>query len=142
MPAKTTTELITSLVGEYYRHGDRMTAEQLIDLRRRLSGLKYVLALETGSTYKEKNATEFTRKRQFAKIRQDKIDAGESGVKAEAAAEAEIAKEREQEQLADAIYRASYLILESSKDVLDAIAQQIANLRQEKREEMAGRGSQ
>lgn len=133
---------ITALIGKYYRNGHKMTAEQLLDLRRRLAAMKYALALETGELYKGKNETEFRRKAEYTRRKKEALDGGANGVKSEIEAEAAVEQLRKDEHEADATHKAANLILDSAKDVLDALSQHIANLRQEKRDEMTGQGSQ
>lgn len=139
---KSTADLITDMIGEYYRTGDKATAEQLLDLQRRLSCVKYALALQIGDLYTDKNGAEFRRKAAFFRFKKEGIDTGSSAAKAETDAENKIDELRKEEGQADALYKSAALILESTKDVLHAITQHIANLRQERREEMQGTGSQ
>lgn len=135
-------ERITDLVRDFYRSGKNMTAPELIDLRRRLASLKYAFALEVSAYLQDRNDTEFRRKSKFARIRKEVIDGGESAAKAEIKAHAECNEELKAESGADAVYRSAALIFDSVKDVLDAIGQQVANMRQERMEEMRGTGSQ
>lgn len=139
---KSTADMITDMVGEYYRKGDIATAEQLIDLQRRLACVKYAFALQLAEMYIEKNGAEYRRKSAFFRLKKDGIEAGASAAKAETDAEKEIDDLRKEEAHTDGVYRAAALVLESTKDVLHAITQHIANLRQERREEMQGTGSQ
>lgn len=134
---------IHSIIGRYYKMPKNgCDVETLLDMRRRLACLKYGLAAEVGGLYDEKNGSEYRRKAAFAQKRAEAIKAGDSAAKAGATAEAETTEHLKDDMSADAAYKAGNLILEAVKDVLDAMAQHIANLRQERREEMAGQGSQ
>lgn len=134
---------ITALVRRYYLlPKDTVDVRGLLDLRRELAALKYGLAIEAGELYEEKNGAEYRRKSAFAASRAELIGKGDSAAKAEALALAETAEQMKDEALADAAWKKAALILDSVGDVLGAISQQIANLRQEKNEEFAGIGSQ
>ena len=136
-------EAIGSCVNAYYRlPKDGVDVVSLLDLQRRLAGLKYAFAVEVGRMYAERNAAEFTRKAEFSRRRHDLVSNGTTVAKAESEAQAEVLALLDAEQKADAAYKAGNLILDSAADVMRALSQQIANLRQERREEMAGAGSQ
>jgi hypothetical protein len=134
---------ITDLVRAYHRlPTNTPNIDQLLDLRRHLATLKFGFAVEVGNLYQERNGAEFRRKSNFARVKADHIAGGDSAAKAEAAAEVACEELRKEESHADAMYRGAYLILEAAKDVLDTMAQHIANVRQEKRLETTGQGSQ
>ena len=134
---------IADCVNAYYRlPKDGVDVDALLNLQRRLAGLKYAFAVEVGKMYAERNAAEFARKAEFSRRRHDLISKGSAVAKAESEAQAEVLALLDAEQKADAAYKAGNLILDSSADVLRAMSQHIANLRQERREEMAGAGSQ
>ena len=92
--------------------------------------------------YAERNAAEFARKAEFSRRRHDLVSGGATVAKAESEAQAEVLALLDAEQKADAAYKAGNLILDSAADVMRALSQHIANLRQERREEMAGAWSQ
>ncbi len=134
---------IRSIIQEYYKAPKNgCDVDTLMNMRRRLACLKYGLAAEVGGLYDEKNGAEYRRKAAFAQKRAEAISEGDTAAKAEAKAQEATTEQLKDDLSADAAYKAGNLILEAVKDVLDAMAQHIANLRQEKREEMAGQGSQ
>ena len=134
---------ITDCIREYYKFpNDTTDVDTLINLRKKLAGLKFGLSVSVGVLYKQKNSAEYSRKAEFYRIRQRLISEGASAAKAESEAQAEILELMDLEQQADAEYRAAYLILESAGGVLDTMNQHIANLRSEKRVETFGQGSQ
>ena len=136
-------DLIADCIREYYKFpNDTADVDTLINLRRKLAGLKFGLSVSVGVLYRQKNATEHARKAEFFRIRQRLISEGASAAKAESAAHADVVTPMDLEQQADAEYRAAYLILESAGGVLDTMNQHIANLRSEKRVEAFGQGSQ
>ena len=136
-------EAIGSCVNAYYRlPKDGVDVVSLLDLHRRLAGLKYAFAVEVGRMYAERNAAEFARKAEFSRRRHDLVSGGATVAKAESEAQAEVLALLDAEQKADAAYKAGNLILDSAADVMRALSQHIANLRQERREEMAGAWSQ
>lgn len=138
---KSTAERITDVVKDYYRYKDKAGIEGLIRIRKNLAVLKYGLATEVAELYTEKNGAEFRRKAEYYRKKKELLKTSTIG-KAETEAEVLIEELRKEEQMADALYKSASFILDSAKDVLDALSQHIANLRQEKREEMTGQGSQ
>ena len=143
MTASQLPDAIAACVNAYYRlPKDGVDVVSLLDLQRRLAGLKYAFAVEVGRMYAERNAAEFARKAEFSRRRHDLVSGGATVAKAESEAQAAILPLLETEQKADAAHKAGNLILESSADVLRAMSQHIATLRQERRHEMAGMGSQ
>ena len=67
---------------------------------------------------------------------------GYSAAKAEARASVDIETLLNNEQMADAEYKQSILLLDHARDVLQAIVQVISHLKAEKRAETYGGGSQ
>lgn len=134
---------IRHIIGAYYKMPKSgVDVETLMNMQRHLACLKYGLAVESGGLYEEKNGAEYRRKAGYASRRQEAITAGESGVRAESAAAEATAELLKDELSADAAYKASALILDAVEDVLRAMSQQISNLKQERQQEMIGRGSQ
>lgn len=135
-------EHIASAIREYYKFpNDTTDVDGLINLRRKLSGLKFGLAVEIGTLYREKNATEHARKAEFYRLRQELVKGGHSAAKADCEAYAAIIALMDAEQLADSEYRAAALILDAAAGVLDTMNQHIANLRSEKKAETFGQGA-
>jgi hypothetical protein len=143
-PAKPSlADRITDLIRAYHKLPTATPdVDRLLDLRRQLATLKFGFAVEVGQLYQERNGAEFRRKAEFARIKADHIAGGDSAAKAEAAAEIAIEELRKEESHADAMYRGAYLIHDAAKDVLDVLGQHVANVRQEKRAETTGQGSQ
>lgn len=123
---------------------DFSDVDLLITASNRLACSIFEFSREVGELYQEKNATEYRRKAAFVAYKSKAISEMEkptySG--ADAIAELQIIEERKDEQLADAMYYRAKLLLDSARDVLDRMNQYISNLKQEKRLEMAGQGSQ
>lgn len=136
-------EEIRQIIQQYYRMPKSGTeVKPLLDMRCRLACLKYGLSVEVGQLYDEKNGAEYRRKAAFASKRAELIEAKESAAKAETMASAAVAELLKDEMSADAAHRSAWLIFEAVGDVLNAMSQHIANLRQERHEEMTGQGSQ
>lgn len=134
---------IRAIIQAYYKTPKNgVDVETLMNMRRRLACLKYSLAASVGGMYEEKNGAEYRRKAAFAKAEAEAIAGNDTAAKARVKASEAVTELLKDEMLADAAYKAANMILEAVKDVLDAMAQHIANLRQERREEMAGNGSQ
>lgn len=123
---------------------DYNNVDRLINAANRFACAVFEFSREVGDLYQEKNATEYRRKAAFVKYRAEFLQQQEkvSYSAAAEAAEAKILDERKDEQMADAVYYQAKLMLDSAKDVLDRLNQHISNLKQEKRLEMAGQGSQ
>lgn len=140
---KSLADKITDVVREYHNvKVDTADVDGLIRLRKNLAVLCFGFAREVGDLYQERNAAEFRRKAQFARLRKLGIDKGDSAAKAEAAAEADVEEARQEEMVSDGLWRASSLIYTAAKDVLDTLSQHIAAARYEKAREMTGQGSQ
>lgn len=139
----TTPERITAIVAKYHNTPkDTVDVDALIDFRRRLACLVAKLAVEACELYRNKNATEFSRKAQFARARQAGIKEGLTVSKADSEAHEQTIEALELEMIADGEYKSAALIIDAANGVLDAIAQHIANLRSEKAREMSGGGTQ
>ena len=133
---------ITDCIREYYKFpNDTVDVDTLINLRRKLAGLKFGLSVSVGVLYKQKNATEHARKAEFYRLRQELVKGGHSAAKADCEAYAAIIALMDAEQLADSEYRAAALILDAAAGVLDTMNQHIANLRSEKKAEVFGQGA-
>lgn len=138
----TLSDRIADLIRDYYKFpADTTDVDGLINMRRKLSGLKFGLAVETGELYREKNAAEYARKAEFYRLRQELVKGGHSAAKAESEAYAAILPLMDAEQRADSAHRAAALILESAGGVIETMNQHIANLRSEKRAETFGQGA-
>lgn len=134
---------ITDTIRNYYALGsDTVDLDGILALSKTLSTLRYGFAIIVGENYAEKNASEFRRKSAFAAKYAEHMEKGLSGVRAGALANSEVMPLLREELTADAIYRKSFLILESSGEVLKCMSQHIAHLRKEKADETHARGSQ
>lgn len=143
MTDKPTPELITDAVA-WYRSlkTDFADVDLLLRTQREFAARLYDFAGEVGNLYKQRNRTEFQRKAAFARERQARIKEAGSVAKAESEALVEVEPLLNIEQEADAEYKAAYLLLEHGRDVLSSMVQHLSHLKQEKRAEMQGQGSQ
>ncbi len=116
--------------------------DTLLRTQRHLAGLLWDFAGEIGGLYKQKNRCEFQRKAEFERERQTAIKKGETAAKAEIEARVAVEALTENELNADAEYRAAWILYEAAQGVLSAMVQHISHLKQEKRAEAAGQGSQ
>lgn len=116
----------------------------LMEARRRLACHLFAFALEVGELNREKNRTEHMRKSKYARTVAELL--AESGGKnveaAKQAADFKTSGERGEEGAAEAAYYAARLIHEAGNNVLDCLNQHISNLKQERRLEYSGQGSQ
>lgn len=123
---------------------DFADVDRLLIASNRFSCAIFEFSREVGDLYQEKLATEYRRKSAYVRIRSEEIAKMEKPIlsAADAAAELQIVEERKEEQLADAMFYRAKLLMDSARDVLDRMNQHISNLKQEKRLEMSGQGSQ
>jgi hypothetical protein len=136
-------ETIATIIGWYQRRPqDYNDVDALIYSRKQLSCACFALAAEVGMLGTEKNRMDHMRRSGFATIRHERLQAGDSDTKAQAYAESQIIELRANEQAADAQFHAARLIYDSTMAVLDTMNQHIAHLRNEKRLETTGQGSQ
>lgn len=140
---KSTAEQIAD-VTNWYRSlkTDFADVDLLLRTQREFAARLFDFAGEVGSLYKQKNRTEFQRKAAFARERQNRIATAGSVAKAESEALVEVETLLCNEQQADSEYRAAYLLLEHGRDVLQSMTQHLSYLKQEKRSETYGQGSQ
>lgn len=110
--------------------------------QKKLACLLFDYAGEVGDLYKAKNATEYTRKTTFEKERLRLIGDGKSAAAAGNEAQTMIAKIAFEEFCADADYRAALMQKEAASDVLRSMLQHIASIKEERRLEFSGQGSQ
>lgn len=93
------------------------------------------LSLELGELYADRNASELRRKRAYfaalARLRSEADERREKFISAvgEVSAENEIADLKAAEVLADSLWMQTRLLLESGKDILQRMSQQISNLK-------------
>ena len=118
--------------------------ETLMEARRRLSCHLFAFALEVGGLNREKNRTEHLRRSRYARTVAEMLEqsGGKNVAAAKEAADYKTSQERGEEGMAEAEYYAAKLIHEAGKDVLDTLNQHISNLKQERRLEISGQGSQ
>ena len=136
-------EGITKAVEWYAKLPSQYTnIDKLMTAQRKLCGYMFAFASQVGEAYEQKNACEFERKSKYDKARHNLLLQGETASKADIDARALCIAEAGAEQTTDAIYRKMYLLLEAAKEVRAAMQQQISNLKEEKRLEYTGQGSQ
>lgn len=116
--------------------------QQLTAAQKALACLLFEYAGEVGELYKQKNGTEFTRKAIFEKERLRLIGEGKSAAAAGNEAQTLIGTSAFAEVCADAEYRAAVMQKEAASDVLRSMLQHIANIKEERRLEISGQGSQ
>ena len=123
---------------------DYNDVDTLILASNRFACAIFEFSREVGELYTEKNGAEFRRKSAFTVSRAMHLKTQEktSYSAADSAAEVDVIEQRKEEQLADSQYMSARLMLESAKDVLDRMNQYISYLKQEKRLETSGQGSQ
>lgn len=122
---------------------DYKNLEVMTSWNRKLACAIFDYTGEVGDLYKAANAYSFARKAAYERerIRLIKED-GKSAAAADAEAKAKIENELESEMNADADYRSAMMQLQGARDVLDAMRQHIASIKQEMKLEMTGQGSQ
>lgn len=121
---------------------DPANLERLLWYQTTFAPLLFEFAGEVGELYKRRNETEFQRRAAFNRSRREYIQGGNSAAKAESFAAVDVEALLNDEQRADAEYKAAALLLEHGRDVLQAIVQIISHLKAEKRAEQYGAGSQ
>lgn len=114
----------------------------LIDGRKLLATLLFQYANEVGELYQEKLGAEFLRKSAFERKRTGHIESGDSATAAEAKAKGEIFDEMKDEMMADGLHKRADLLRQHAGDVLNAMNQHIASLKDERRLETQAQGSQ
>lgn len=139
----TTSELIARIVARYeslpddYRDIDGLTKGQ-----RKLACALFSYAKEVGEQYRQSKGAEYARKTAFERERLRLIGEGKSAAAAEIEAKAAVENALFHEVEADAEYRAGWMQYNAARDVLEAMRQHIASLKQEYRIEMAGAAQQ
>lgn len=143
MPELTTLEKIALIVGKYQAiPADFKDISRLTTWSQKLACCLFDYAGEVGDLYKAAKGAEYARKAAFEKKRLELIEAGKSAAAAEAEAKAGTTGDLFNETCADADYRAAFMQYSAARDVLEAMRQHIASLKQEHRLEMTGQGSQ
>lgn len=144
MQAKTL-ERIQSAV-QWYATIDRDYSDltTLMEARRRLACHLFAFALEVGELNREKNRKEHLRKSKYARIVSEQLEKseGKNVAAAQQFADFSTSFERGEESAAEAEYFAARLIHDAGNNVLDTMNQHISNLKQERRLEYTGQGSQ
>lgn len=104
------------------------------EARRKLVGYHFFLAEETGKARRDFHTAYGKRKiseaREYDSLRKKKIGASDAAVKAKLHVE----KVFEDEKAAESLYSYLYSIVDSAREVLDAMKQDIAMYREERRE--------
>ena len=118
--------------------------EKMTSWQRKLACALFDYSGEVADLYKAAKGTEYMRKATYEKERLRLIiEEEKSASAADAQAKAKVAdKELFNETTADADYRAGLMQLHAARDVLEAMRQQIASLKQERHLDMTGQGSQ
>lgn len=135
---------IQKAVTWYASKGKSAPLDLLVEARAKLSCHLFGLSGEVGEAYTGKVGSEFRRKKKF----NERLIAymnGENRMSATAAAvpaDADVAQERQDEAEWDAMYRGLWLLYDSTKEVLAAMSQQIASMKQEKGLDIRNMGGQ
>lgn len=144
MQAKTL-ERIQSAV-QWYATIDRDYSDivTLMEARRRLACHIFAFALEVGELNREKSRKEHLRKSRYARIVSEQLEKseGKNVAAAQQLADFKTSFERGEETASEAEYFAARIIYEAANNVLDCLNQHISNLKQERRLEYSGQGSQ
>ena len=111
---------------------------KLQDAIRKIATLLFYFSGEVGDAYEQKNQKEFSRKVAQSKQEDFLIKEGKSAAAAKKMAEVAVESLLNLEQQSDSIYRKSNLLLENAKNVMEAMRQQISNLKQERSLELQG----
>lgn len=140
----TTLDKISIIVSKYQGiPADFRDLEKLTYWNRKLACAIFDYCGEVGDMYKSAKAHEFFRKATYERERIRLIkEESKSASAADAEARAKIEKEMRAEVDADADYRAAMMQLQGARDVLEAMRQHIASIKQEMKLEMTGQGSQ
>jgi hypothetical protein len=117
---------------------DYRDIEMLTYTHRRLSVLLFDYAGEVGDLYKQSKGSEYTRKTAFERERLRLIGEGKSAAAAGNEAQTTISELAFAEVCADADYRSALMQYQAAGDVLRAISQHIASMKEERRLEMSG----
>ena len=121
---------------------DPANLEKLLWYQTTFAPLLFEFSVEVGQLYRQKNETEFQRRAAYNRAKWGYIGEGDSAAKAEARASVDIETLLNNEQMADAEYKQSILLLDHARDVLQAIVQVISHKKAKKRAETYGGGSQ
>lgn len=121
---------------------DPANLEKLLWYQTTFAPLLFEFAGEVGNLNRQRNETEFQRKAAYNRAKLGYINKGESAAKAEIFAFADVEQFLNIEQQAESEYQHARLLLDHARDVLQAIVQIISHLKQEKRAETYGQGSQ
>lgn len=122
-------------------YGDIVT---LMEARRRLACHIFAFAMEVGELNREKSRKEYLRKSKYARTVSEQLEKSEGKNVAAAKEHADFKTmfERGEETASEAEYYAARVVYEAANNVLDCLNQHISNLKQERRLECTGQGSQ
>lgn len=144
MQAKTL-ERIQSAVS-WYATIDRDYSDivTLMEARRRLACHLFNFALEVAELNREKSRKEHLRKSKYARLVNEALTKteGKNVAAAQQSADFMTSFERGEEGAAEAEYYAARIIHDAGNNVLDCLNQHISNVKQERRLEYSGQGSQ
>lgn len=140
---ESTAEKIASLISKYQAlPRDHSDVEDLIHRRKWLSTLLFDYSDELGDLYQEMISAEYRRKSKYDAQKTKYMAEGDSAAAADAKAKDDIQEEMKLEMMCTGIYKKADLICKAAYAVLDSLNQQISHVKQEKRLEYSGQGSQ
>jgi hypothetical protein len=146
---KTPLEKIESIITAYNsKRWEPHEIERLVNASRSLATEIFFFSFEVGELHKQMTRTEFNRKLTFARscqfLNDDKSKAGEKAVQTVIEREGLLMSQKalEEEKMSESEYQAAKLLLDSARDVLDAIRSQISYFKTEKTLEQSAQGSQ
>jgi hypothetical protein len=130
----------------WYATIDRDYADivKLMEARRRLACHIFAFAMEVGELNREKSRKEHLRKSKYARTVSEQLEKSEGKNVAAAKEHADFKTqfERGEETASESEYYAARVVYEAANNVLDCLNQHISNLKQERRLEYTGQGSQ
>lgn len=134
---------IASLIEKYQAlPKDYSDAVDLVHRRKWLSTLLFQFSDQVGDLYQEMVSSEYRRKSKYEAQRTKYINEGDTAAAADAKARADIGEEMKLEMMCTGIYKKADLLRQAAYAVLDSLNQQISLVKQEKRLEYTGQGSQ
>lgn len=134
---------IASLIHKYQAlPKDYSDVADLIHRRKWLSTLLFDFTAEVGELYQEMISAEYRRKSKYDAQRTAYMAEGDTAAAADTKARNDIHEEYKMEMMHTGLYKKADLIRQAANAVLDSMNQQISHVKQEKRLEYTGQGSQ